>query len=171
MVELISRVTPGSDSLIWKRNSLNCSISAMSKGFMLLQLPKVEGDSLSDVGCLLICKCRWVGLVEFWPGCNWLRPIDRPMWKWTKNRQFGMQSMYRDLCRNCVDRSFRHIWKAKIPLKIKIQMWLIWHNSIPKITWWEETGWATLGVSSVMILNQFTIISLNVLLLSLSEVV
>jgi hypothetical protein len=38
--------------------------------------------------------------------------------------------MHNHLCRNVVDRSFRHLWKSKIPLKIKIWLWLIWHNAI-----------------------------------------
>jgi hypothetical protein len=38
--------------------------------------------------------------------------------------------MYNHLCRSGVDRSFRHLWKSKISLKIKIWLWLIWHNVI-----------------------------------------
>jgi hypothetical protein len=29
-----------------------------------------------------------------------------------------------------MDRSFKHLWKSRIPLKIKIWLWLIWHNAI-----------------------------------------
>jgi hypothetical protein len=45
---------------------------------------------------------------------------DRPSWKWTKNGIFSVKSMYNHLCRNAVDRSFKHLWKNKIPLKKKI---------------------------------------------------
>jgi hypothetical protein len=53
---------------------------------------------------------------------------DKPIWKWSKNGQF--KSMYMNICSNGVDRTFKHQWKAKIPLKIKIWLWLIWHNAI-----------------------------------------
>jgi len=39
--------------------------------------------------------------------------------------------MYNHLANGGIDRSFKHLWKAKIPLKIKIWFWLIWHNAIP----------------------------------------
>jgi hypothetical protein len=29
-----------------------------------------------------------------------------------------------------IDRSFKHLWKSRKPLKIKIWFWLIWHNAI-----------------------------------------
>jgi hypothetical protein len=29
-----------------------------------------------------------------------------------------------------MDRTFKHLWKSKIPLKIKIWLWMIWHNAI-----------------------------------------
>jgi hypothetical protein len=41
---------------------------------------------------------------------------DNPIWKWTKNGKFSVKSMYKNLCSNGIDRSFKHLWKAKIPL-------------------------------------------------------
>jgi hypothetical protein len=55
---------------------------------------------------------------------------DKPVWKWSKNGHFSVKSLYEHLCINGIDRSFRHLWKAKIPLKIKVWLWLIWHNAI-----------------------------------------
>jgi hypothetical protein len=55
---------------------------------------------------------------------------DRPVWKWTKNGIFSVKSMYNHLCRHGRARSFKHLWKSRIPLKIKIWLWLIWHNAI-----------------------------------------
>jgi hypothetical protein len=55
---------------------------------------------------------------------------DKPFRKWTKNDIFSVKSMYKHLCMNGTDRSFRHLWKSKIPLKIKTWLWLIWHNAI-----------------------------------------
>jgi hypothetical protein len=47
-----------------------------------------------------------------------------------KEWYFPAKSMYNHLCRNETDISFRHLWKSKIPLKIKIWLWLIWHIAI-----------------------------------------
>ncbi|XP_071680257.1 uncharacterized protein [Lolium perenne] len=55
---------------------------------------------------------------------------DKSCWKWTKSGKFTVKSMYNHLCRNSMDRSFKHLWKSRIPLKIKIWLWLIWHNAI-----------------------------------------
>jgi hypothetical protein len=55
---------------------------------------------------------------------------DKRFWKWTKNVIYSVKSMYNHLCRNETDRSFKHLWKNKIQLKIKIWLWLIWHNAI-----------------------------------------
>lgn len=41
-----------------------------------------------------------------------------------------MKSMYSHLCSDEVGLYFKGIWKAKLPLKIKIWMWLINHNAI-----------------------------------------
>ncbi|PNT60803.1 hypothetical protein BRADI_5g05195v3 [Brachypodium distachyon] len=56
--------------------------------------------------------------------------VDHPKWKWTKAGIFSVKSMYSHLTNRGPDRTFRHLWKAKIPLKIKIWMWLIWHDAI-----------------------------------------
>jgi hypothetical protein len=55
---------------------------------------------------------------------------DKPYWKWTKGDKFSVKSVYNHLCGNGIGRSFKHLWKSKIPLKIKIWLWMIWHNTI-----------------------------------------
>jgi hypothetical protein len=77
---------------------------------------------------------------------------DIPIWDWTKNAQFSVKSVYKDLSSFGIDRSFKHLWKAKIPLKIKIWLWLIWHNSIPTKDTMIERGW--LGNSKCQICDQ-----------------
>jgi hypothetical protein len=59
---------------------------------------------------------------------------DKPMWRWNKDGVFTVRSLYKQLCNNGIDRSFKHQWKPKIPLKIKI--WLFGIMLLPlKITW------------------------------------
>jgi hypothetical protein len=55
---------------------------------------------------------------------------DKPVWKYTKSGLFTVKSLYTKLSSMGVDRSIKHFWKAKLPLKIKIWLWLIWHNAI-----------------------------------------
>jgi hypothetical protein len=52
---------------------------------------------------------------------------DKPRWKFTKSGVFSIKSLYNKLLAVGVDRIFKQLWKARIPLKIKI---LIWHNTI-----------------------------------------
>ena len=55
---------------------------------------------------------------------------DAPKWRFTKTGKSMVKSLYDRLSSVGLDRSFKHLWKAKIPLKIKIWLWLIWHNAI-----------------------------------------
>jgi hypothetical protein len=55
---------------------------------------------------------------------------DSPRWKWSKKGNFTVKSVYKQISGGGRDRSFRHLWKSRIPLKIKIWLWLIWHNAI-----------------------------------------
>jgi hypothetical protein len=54
----------------------------------------------------------------------------KPRWKLTKSGVFYVKSLYNKLYAVGVDRSFKQLWKARITLKIKIWLWLIWHNAI-----------------------------------------
>jgi hypothetical protein len=70
------------------------------------------------------------GLLQLMNQTNLSQENNSPRWKWSKNGSFTVKSMYKQICGNGRDRSFRHLWKSKIPLKIKIWLWLIWHNAI-----------------------------------------
>ena len=55
---------------------------------------------------------------------------DTPVWRWNKTNIFSTKSVYEFLTRENPRKHFRHIWKAKIPYKIKIFMWLVENNAI-----------------------------------------
>jgi hypothetical protein len=76
---------------------------------------------------------------------------DKPTWKWTKNGKFSVKSMYKHLSSNGIDRSFKHLWKAKIPLKIKVWLWLIWHNAIASKDNMIKRGWGETPSASFVI--------------------
>lgn len=64
---------------------------------------------------------------------------DGPRWTWEK--MFFVKSTYSHLCGGAPGHKNRRIWKAKIPLKIKIWMWLICKiafltkDNLAKIKW------------------------------------
>jgi hypothetical protein len=92
---------------------------------------------------------------------------DIPIWDWNKNAQFSVKSVYKDLSSFGIDRSFKHLWKAKIPLKIKI-----WTMLFPlKIQWLREVGWAIQDVNFVIKMRPFIISSSLVQLPNLSGAV
>jgi hypothetical protein len=49
---------------------------------------------------------------------------DRAIWVWEKSRKFSVKSMYNHLFSWEVNSPNKKLWKAKIPLKINIFMWL-----------------------------------------------
>ena len=55
---------------------------------------------------------------------------DTPIWVRNNEKKFTVKSVYNHLFDMYLDRSFKHLWKGKIPLKIKIWFWLVWHNVI-----------------------------------------
>jgi hypothetical protein len=55
---------------------------------------------------------------------------DRPLWIWGKKKSFSVKTMYAHLCRNEIEKHNKRIWKAKMPLKVKIFMWLMQLNAI-----------------------------------------
>jgi hypothetical protein len=66
---------------------------------------------------------------------------DIPVWDWIKSGLFTVKSVYKDISSSGIDRSFKHLWKSKIPLKIKVWLWLIWHNAITTKDIMSERGW------------------------------
>jgi hypothetical protein len=47
-----------------------------------------------------------------------------------------------------VDRSFKQLWKAQIPLKIEIWLWLIWHNDIATKDNMKKRKWLVVLLAS-----------------------
>jgi hypothetical protein len=66
---------------------------------------------------------------------------DKPVWNLNGKKAFTVKSMYKKLTSNWANRSFKQLWKAKIPPKIKIWLWLIWHNFIATKNNMAKRGW------------------------------
>jgi len=56
--------------------------------------------------------------------------LDIPIWCWNKSKIFSVKSVYNHMTRGENNENLEHIWKAKIPQKIKIFMWLVHNKSI-----------------------------------------
>ncbi|TVU30641.1 hypothetical protein EJB05_22272, partial [Eragrostis curvula] len=54
---------------------------------------------------------------------------DMPKWLWEGSGKFSVKSMYDKLCTDELEARFRIIWNAKLPLKIKIFMWQMYHEA------------------------------------------
>jgi hypothetical protein len=70
------------------------------------------------------------GLLQLMNQTHLTQDNDFPRWKWSKSGNFTVKSVYKHVCGCGRDESFRYLWKSKIPLKIKVWLWLIWHNAI-----------------------------------------
>ena len=55
---------------------------------------------------------------------------DRVTWKWEKSGNFSVKSMYKHLFTTNEGDENKQLWKAKVPLKVKIFMWLTLQDSI-----------------------------------------
>jgi hypothetical protein len=70
-----------------------------------------------------------------------------------KNGKFSVKSIYDLLTSTDCGDSFTRIWKAKVPYKNKIFLWLRTMPSLQKITWLSGNGWETLCANSVRSMN------------------
>jgi hypothetical protein len=62
--------------------------------------------------------------------CTLGQQKDKSIWVWERHKSFSVKSMYAHMCEGEAGDSNKRIWKAKIPLKIKVFMWLINQNAI-----------------------------------------
>ena len=104
-----------------------------------------------------LCADKWVSVHHFLSNnaqlqfTRWLSPIlftswldlvneiynypfdnsqDVISWKCNKNGVFSTRSVYDSLTSNDQGISFNHIWKARIPHRIKVFMWLLENNAV-----------------------------------------
>ena len=66
---------------------------------------------------------------------------DIPKWCWDGRGIFSLKSLYAHLCESSPRISHTNLWRAKLPLKIKIFMWLVEKNSILTRDNLTRRGW------------------------------
>ena len=55
---------------------------------------------------------------------------DTVVWRWNKSGRFSSKSAYEHLTSAENGQGHKHIWKAKLPYKIKIFIWLLENNAV-----------------------------------------
>jgi hypothetical protein len=99
----------------------NCSVAEVKeKGWVVQFRIRLQG-LLRDQWYEMAAKLNRVSLCA--------KP-DTVSWKWTVNRDFLVKSVYEHLTKDDSGSSYKRIWKAKIPAKIKTFMWLIEQGAI-----------------------------------------
>jgi len=68
---------------------------------------------------------EWLGVVERAYSFNFSSQKDIVTWKWNSKKAFTTKSVYNQLSSGSESNRFNHIWKSKIPYKIKIFTWLL----------------------------------------------
>jgi hypothetical protein len=104
--------------LCLKQNSSVCEVAAA--GWVVhfkIRLPPVLRDQWYE----LAAKLNTITLKD---------DKDEVRWKWSSSKKFTDRSVYQQLASNEGGEAFRDIWKAKIPLKIKIFMWMVAQKAI-----------------------------------------
>jgi hypothetical protein len=88
-------------------------------------------------------------------------------WKLNISGVFSVKSMYMDLLNGHTVFLKKYIWKMKVPLKIKIFMWVLHEKVIltQKITWLNVIGRVVLNVVLVIKMRQYNTFLFHALLL------
>jgi len=73
---------------------------------------------------------EWLGIINDVYQYPFENSRDIPRWDWNKNNTFSSKSVYEALTKENSRKRFKHIWKAKLPYKIKIFMWLVENDAI-----------------------------------------
>jgi len=73
---------------------------------------------------------EWLGIINDVYQYPFENSRDISLWDWNKNNTFSSKSVYEALTKENSRKRFKHIWKAKLPYKIKIFMWLVENDAI-----------------------------------------
>jgi len=73
---------------------------------------------------------EWLGILDATFSFNFEDANDKVSWKWGRNKIFTTKSTYDHLTVGQSKGHFNHIWKAKIPYKIKIFTWLLEKDAV-----------------------------------------
>jgi hypothetical protein len=73
---------------------------------------------------------QWLEIVNSTYNFNYKTKDDWVSWRWGGKNKYTTKSVYEHLTEHDQGYNFKHIWKSKIPYKIKIFTWLLERNAI-----------------------------------------
>ena len=68
---------------------------------------------------------QWISIINQVFSYNFVDSKDVITWSWSKCGKFTSKSMYDHLSLDESGPNFKHLWKVKLPYKIKIFLWLL----------------------------------------------
>jgi hypothetical protein len=71
---------------------------------------------------------NWDKIMEKFQDFEFQETEDYVSWKWGKSKEFSVKSLYDNITCSTYGPYLKHIWKGKIPPKIKVFMWLLENN-------------------------------------------
>lgn len=75
-------------------------------------------------------EIRWISICGDCENFEFQDSPDTVQWKWGGKKTFTVKSMYNSLSNNISGLGKKHIWKSKVPPKIKIFMWFLENNRL-----------------------------------------
>ena len=135
----IIKVADGKKTLFWKDTWLRdrplCLLHpvlfewSQDKDITVYDVLQSNGRVAFDRWLPPILFEEWIEIINATFSFDFKTQADEISWKWGKNQTFTTKSTYEHL--TCQARAhFGHIWKSKIPYKIKIFTWLLEKNAI-----------------------------------------
>jgi len=88
---------------------------------------------------------EWARLVEFLAHVSLCKGRDQMSWVLEKSDSYSTRSLYKALTFGGIESCFlKDIWKARIPLKIQIFIWMVYHDRIQAAVQLKKKklGWA-----------------------------
>jgi hypothetical protein len=73
---------------------------------------------------------QWLEIVNSGYNFSYKTEDDWVSWRWGGKNKYTTKSVYEHLNEHDHGYNFKHIWKSKIPYKIKIFTWLLERNAI-----------------------------------------
>jgi hypothetical protein len=73
---------------------------------------------------------KWAEILEKFQMFEFQELGDDVKWKWGNKKEFNVKTLYDNIDSNCYGSCFNHIWKGKIPPKIKVFMWFLENNAL-----------------------------------------
>jgi hypothetical protein len=95
---------------------------------------------------------QWRSLIEKLGGVRLQVGLDESYWCLEKKRHYTTKSMYRFLAhRGVINTHMRRLWKTKLPMKLKVFMWQVFHDKLQTGEELKKRNWKGDGKCSICV--------------------